>query len=167
MAGFPQSIDLNLAPGIFNRQTVILASIAFFGALIVFFVMAARPQTTRKLYQWAFTRFLPHKIQTTFIELADRFMEGLSSLTRLRDILMIFFTSVVIWLLETIKYWFVMHAFGFMVSFFVLMLMNGVVNLATTLPSAPSLPVSRHCTSPALSLRTRRRCARSRDRSRR
>jgi glycosyltransferase 2 family protein len=132
-------IGLPLVPGLpdWLRQTVILASIAFFGALIVFFVMAARPQTTRKLYQWAFTRFLPHKIQTTFIELADRFMEGLSSLTRLRDILMIFFTSVVIWLLETIKYWFVMHAFGFMVSFFVLMLMNGVVNLATTLPSAP------------------------------
>ena len=30
-----------------------------------------------------------------------------------------------------------MHAFDFSVSFFALMLMNGVVNLATTLPSAP------------------------------
>jgi hypothetical protein len=50
---------------------------------------------------------------------------------------MIFFTSLIIWLLETVKYWFVMHAFNFIVSFFVLMLMNGVVNLATTLPSAP------------------------------
>ena len=30
-----------------------------------------------------------------------------------------------------------MHAFDFNVSFFALMLMNGVVNLATTLPSAP------------------------------
>ncbi|RME43423.1 MAG: UPF0104 family protein, partial [Caldilineae bacterium] len=39
--------------------------------------------------------------------------------------------------LETVKYWFVMHAFAFAVSFFALMLMNGVVNLATTLPSAP------------------------------
>jgi uncharacterized membrane protein YbhN (UPF0104 family) len=42
-----------------------------------------------------------------------------------------------VWLLETVKYWFVMHAFSFTVSFFALMLMNGVVNLATTLPSAP------------------------------
>jgi uncharacterized membrane protein YbhN (UPF0104 family) len=39
--------------------------------------------------------------------------------------------------LETGKYWFVMHAFSFEVSFFTLMLMNGVVNLATTIPSAP------------------------------
>jgi len=30
-----------------------------------------------------------------------------------------------------------MHAFDFEVSFFVLMLMNGVVNLFTTIPSAP------------------------------
>ena len=51
---------------------------------------------------------------------------------------MVFFTSVIIWLLETVKYWFVMHAFGFSVSFFILMLMNGVVNLATTIPAAPA-----------------------------
>ena len=50
---------------------------------------------------------------------------------------MVFVTSVVIWLLETGKYWFVMHAFNFSVSFFALMLMNGIVNLATTIPSAP------------------------------
>jgi glycosyltransferase 2 family protein len=49
----------------------------------------------------------------------------------------VFLTSVVIWLLETVKYWFVMFAFDFQVSFFTLMLMNGVVNLATTIPSAP------------------------------
>ena len=56
------------------------------------------------------------------------------------DLLMVFVTSLVIWLTETVKYWFVMHAFpygGFPVSFFALMLMNGVVNLATTIPSAP------------------------------
>ena len=50
---------------------------------------------------------------------------------------MIFCTSLVVWLAETGKYWFVMHAFDFSVSFFVLMLMNGVVNLFTTIPSAP------------------------------
>jgi uncharacterized protein (TIRG00374 family) len=52
-------------------------------------------------------------------------------------VLMVFLTSLIIWLLETGKYWFVMHAFDFQVSFFVLMLMNGIVNLATTIPSAP------------------------------
>jgi uncharacterized protein (TIRG00374 family) len=50
---------------------------------------------------------------------------------------MVLVSSTVIWLLETGKYWFVMQAFPFEVSFFALMLMNGIVNLATTIPSAP------------------------------
>ncbi|NJN94701.1 MAG: flippase-like domain-containing protein [Anaerolineales bacterium] len=132
-------IALPSAPGLpdWLRQIVILASLAFLGALIFFFGMAALPQASRNLYRWAIGNFAPRPLQAKMLALADRFMEGLSSLARLQDVLMIFFTSVIIWLLETIKYWFVMHAFNFSVSFFALMLMNGVVNLATTLPSAP------------------------------
>src|SRR6185503_3640425 len=65
------------------------------------------------------------------------FLDGLASLRSPFNVLMVFFTSVIIWLLETGKYWFVMHAFDFNVSFFALMLLNGLVNLATTIPSAP------------------------------
>ncbi len=50
---------------------------------------------------------------------------------------MILFTSILIWLFETGKYWFLMHAFAFTVSFFALMLMNGIANLVTIIPSAP------------------------------
>ena len=66
-----------------------------------------------------------------------KFLDGLASLRSPFNVLMVFLTSVLIWLLETGKYWFVMHAFDFSVSFFALMLMNGIVNLATTIPSAP------------------------------
>jgi hypothetical protein len=69
--------------------------------------------------------------------ITKKFLDGLKSLRSPFNVLMVFFTSVVIWLLETGKYWFVMHAFPFEVSFFALMLMNGIVNLATTIPSAP------------------------------
>lgn len=132
-------ITLPFVPGLpdWLRQMVVLASLAFFGALLTFLIMAALPATSRRLYQWGIERFIPAKWQPTILDLADRFMEGLSSLANFRDIFMVFFTSVIIWLLETVKYWFVMFAFNFSVSFFVLMLMNGVVNLATTLPSAP------------------------------
>jgi len=53
---------------------------------------------------------------------------------------MIFVTSLVIWLTETVKYWFVMHAFpghGFSRVVLCADADNGVVNLATTIPSAP------------------------------
>lgn len=132
-------IALPIVPGLPNwlRQTVFFASLAFFGALIIFLIMAALPETSRAFYHWGISRFVPAAMQPNLLALADRFMEGLSSLANVRDVFMVFVTSVVIWLLETIKYWFVMYAFSFTVSFFALMLMNGVVNLATTLPSAP------------------------------
>jgi uncharacterized protein (TIRG00374 family) len=61
----------------------------------------------------------------------------LQSLRSPRDLLLIFVSSTLIWLTETAKYWFVMHAFPFEVPFTVLMLMTAVVNLFTTLPSTP------------------------------
>jgi uncharacterized protein (TIRG00374 family) len=70
-------------------------------------------------------------------DFADRFMTGLYALRSGRAVFMLFVTSIIIWLAETVKYWFVMHAFGFSVPFWVLMLMNGIVNLATTIPSSP------------------------------
>jgi uncharacterized protein (TIRG00374 family) len=71
------------------------------------------------------------------MEILMRFLNGLESLRSPQEAIMVLLTSVVIWLLETGKYWFVMQAFDFQVSFFALMLMNGIVNLFTTIPSAP------------------------------
>jgi uncharacterized protein (TIRG00374 family) len=119
------------------RQVVVLFSLLFFGALAVFFVIAASPARSQAVYNWFIVRLVPPRFQDLARGLLDRFMDGLHCLRSGRDILMIFVTSLVIWLAETVKYWFVMHSFDFSVPFYVLMLMNGVVNLATTIPSAP------------------------------
>jgi len=86
-----------------------------------------------------FSRQPEHEInlREKLLGITGKFLDGLASLRSPFNVLMVFLTSVVIWLLETAKYWFVMHAFNFEVSFFALMLMNGIVNLATTIPSAP------------------------------
>jgi uncharacterized protein (TIRG00374 family) len=119
------------------RRLVVLASLAFFGALAVFLALASAPTTARRLYSGLIHRFVPLRFRAQLLSLADRVMEGLVGLRRGRDLGMIFFTSTVVWLLETVKYWFVMHAFPFEVSFFALMLMNGLANLALTIPAAP------------------------------
>lgn len=119
------------------RTTVIAASIAFFGAMILFFAIAAVPDRMMALTHWGSARFLPDRLRQPFVDFMERFIVGLKALNSFQNVLMIFLSSIVIWLLETIKYWFVMHAFDFQVSFFALMLMNGIVNLATTIPSAP------------------------------
>ena len=112
-------------------------SVLFFGALLVFMVLAIKTEWAEALYSWVIQRLVPKRFKDSAWGFAERFMTGLHSLRSARDVLMLFVTSVVIWLAETVKYWFVMHAFNFSVPFWVLMLMNGIVNLATTVPSSP------------------------------
>lgn len=119
------------------QQIAIWGSVAFFGALAVFLVAAMFPAPTDRLATWLVEHLAPARIRESTLGITRRFLGGLESLRSPLDVLMVFVTSVIIWLLETVKYWFVMHAFKFSVSFFALMLMNGVVNLATTIPSAP------------------------------
>lgn len=119
------------------RSIIVSGSLIFLTALIVFLALAARPAAANRLYTSSIEHFLPGRARERARGLFDRFMTGLASLNDLKHVLMVFFTSIIIWLLETVKYWFVMHAFNFEVSFFTLLLMNGIVNLATTLPAAP------------------------------
>jgi len=119
------------------QQVAVIGMGVFLGALAVFIVAAMFPQTTAKAGLWTIEHFTPKRLHTRIISVMNKFLDGLASLRSPFNVLMVFFTSVIIWLLETGKYWFVMHAFNFSVSFFALMLMNGIVNLATTIPSAP------------------------------
>ena len=109
----------------------------FIGALVLFVLAAMFPRLTLKTGQWFIDRILPQRIREKASGIMHKFLDGLASLRSPVNVLMVFFTSVLIWLLETVKYWFVMHAFTFSVSFFALMLLNGVANLATTIPAAP------------------------------
>jgi len=121
-----------------NIQQVAIWGTGIFIAALVFFLFAAMfPDRSLIFIEILAQRTLPVRFRQKIVNLAEQFLGGLAALRSPRAILMIFLTSVVIWLLETLKYWFVMHAFPFTVSFFTLMLMNGIVNLATTIPSAP------------------------------
>jgi hypothetical protein len=119
------------------RTLALIGTGVFLGALAVFLGLAMYPERSLALVDRIVQRLIPEKYAVKILGLTDRFLGGLASLRSPRTIFMVFITSVVIWLLETAKYWFVMHAFPFEVSFFALMLMNGIVNLATTIPSAP------------------------------
>jgi uncharacterized protein (TIRG00374 family) len=119
------------------QQVAVIGTGVFLGALAVFLVAAMFPSIMAKFGLWFIYRLTPRRLHERIISLMNKFLDGLASLRSPFNVLMVFFTSVLIWLLETGKYWFVMHAFKFSLSFFALMLMNGIVNLATTIPSAP------------------------------
>ena len=119
------------------RQVVIFGSAIFLGALAVFFVLAATPRLAQRVYEWLIARLVPARFREPVRNLAARFLEGLGFMRSARDVVTILGISLLIWLIETIVYWCVMQGFGFRVPFYVLLLMNGVVNLATTIPSSP------------------------------
>jgi len=119
------------------RTLTLWGAALFLGAVLAFLLMAAFPQRAAAAVAWFSERLVPARFRTRVTDLTGRFLGGLASLRSPADVLMVLLTSVVVWLFETGKYWFLMHAFPFQVSFFALMLMNGIVNLATTIPSAP------------------------------
>ena len=135
----PELAKLTGASGFMGniQQAAVIGAGVFLGALAVFLLAAMFPQVTAKIGAWGIQRFIPQRLREKITGIMRKFLDGLASLRSPFNVLMVFFTSVVIWLLETGKYWLVMHAFDFSVSFFALMLMNGIVNLATTIPSAP------------------------------
>jgi uncharacterized protein (TIRG00374 family) len=135
----PELAKLSGASGFVGniQQVALVGTGLFLGALVVFLLAAMFPQTTARAGLWLVYRLLPNRLHDRVISLMNKFLDGLASLRSPFNVLMVFFTSVIIWLLETGKYWFVMQAFPFQVSFFALMLLNGIANLATTIPSAP------------------------------
>jgi glycosyltransferase 2 family protein len=118
------------------RAVAVLGAVIFLLVTLAFLLMALFPALTLRVVA-QLVRVLPSGPAAKVSGFFERFLQGLAFMRSPLDLLMVLLTSVVIWLLETGKYWFVMHAFQFRVSFFALMLMNGVVNLATTIPSAP------------------------------
>lgn len=135
----PRLADLTGDSGfVGNIQQVAVWGTVFFAVALVVFILAAMfPRPAARIGVWFIERLTPKRLHEQLLGIMGKFLDGLASLRSPGNALMVFATSVVIWLLETGKYWFVMHAFPFEVDFFTLMLMNGIVNLATTIPSAP------------------------------
>jgi uncharacterized protein (TIRG00374 family) len=119
------------------QQVAIYGTILAIVILVIFLLAAMFPQITARFGQWFIDRLMPVRFRQQTSGIMHKFLDGLASLRSPANVLMVFLTSVVIWLLETGKYWFVMHAFHFQVSFFALMLMNGIVNLIGIIPAAP------------------------------
>jgi uncharacterized protein (TIRG00374 family) len=119
------------------RGLVVVATVLFLVALGVALFFAGRPHLVRGVYGRVVEVVIPGAQRESVIAGLDRFMLGFESLARRREFARILGSSVLIWLFETMKYWFVMHAFPMQVSFLTLMLVNGFVNLATSIPAAP------------------------------
>jgi uncharacterized protein (TIRG00374 family) len=125
----------NLPPS--ANSIVLIAAGLFAVAVAVFFWMALAPVMAERMAHAVITRVIPHRFQGLLLGFVTRFVQGARSLSRPADLFMIVFSTALAWLIETVKYWFVMHAFSFNLTFVDLMLVNGVANLFTIIPSGP------------------------------
>ena len=113
------------------------AAVIFGVGLCVFIFIAFYPKPAMKLIHRIINLIVPPQWREGTANIADRFLEGLMSLRSPKDALMVFLTSILIWLFETGLYWSVSLAFGLGLNFGQLLLLNGVVNLVLLIPAAP------------------------------
>jgi uncharacterized protein (TIRG00374 family) len=122
----------------FLSQLVTIASIVFFGALVVFLFLAAQPDLLRRIARAMIERLVPGRLRPPLLNLVEGVVTGLESLRSGRDVLVIFGVTLWVWILETAKYWVVSFAFPDLhLSYVGILLMGGAVNLLTALPSLP------------------------------
>ncbi len=119
------------------RTLSLIVAIIFSVILILFFLAAIFPRKAERIMQWLVDHLLPMRWRPAVGGFMLRFLTGFESLRSILDVGMVFITSVLIWLIETCTYYFVMRAFGMNLSFYALMMLNGVLNLVTMIPSAP------------------------------
>jgi len=121
----------------FLSRLITVASAVFFGALIVFLFLAARPELLLRIAHVLIARLVPTRLRTPLMAFVDGIVAGLESLRSGRDVLVLFGITIWVWALETAKYWLVSFAFDLHLSYPGILLMGGAVNLLTALPSLP------------------------------
>lgn len=105
-------------------------------ALAIFFTAAAKPLWFHRLLE-AITSILPAKIKAIVMKLGDEVLAGLEALRTPKDLIGAIITSYGTWLLAAVGYWIVAYAMHLTVSFPLMILAVGVVNLAGLIPASP------------------------------
>lgn len=113
-----------------------LATAIFVPAVLVFFVLAARPGWLRALVQF-FSRPLPDGIEERLLGFAENIIQGLEGLRSPLHLLGAIISSYVTWGIEAGVYWIVMTAFDLPLGYPAALLVVGTVNLAGLIPASP------------------------------
>jgi uncharacterized protein (TIRG00374 family) len=118
-------------------QTMVrIATPLFLAALVVFFILAARPNLFRRVLA-AFSRLLPGKAHDLVEKLGEAIIAGLAGLRSPADLAGAVFASYASWGIQAFVYWMVAFAFSLQLDLATMFLVVGVVNLAGLVPASP------------------------------
>lgn len=118
------------------RRIVVVAAPLFVTALAIFFILAARPNLLRRLLQ-LFSHVLPGRLHEIVLHLGEEVIGGLEGLRSPADLAGAVVTSYASWMIEASVYLIVSYAFNLGVTYPVMLLAVGVVNLAGLIPASP------------------------------
>lgn len=118
------------------RRVATFAAPLFLTALVVFLVLAARPNVLRRLREIADT-ILPEPLRKPLSGMVEDVLSGLEGLRSPADLAGAVISSYVSWGIEAFVYWLVSFAFNLNVGYPVMLLAVGVVNLAGLIPASP------------------------------
>ena len=116
---------------------LIAGSILFVLAFLMVLLSALFPDKVKKIFDFIFLKMLPQKLHEKYQAILDRFFEGLESLKSPRQLIAVFAISIMVWIFETVLYWCTQQAFHLGIPFTQLLLLNGALNIISTIPSAP------------------------------
>lgn len=118
------------------RSIATITAPIFVISLAVFFFLAARPAGFRKFLA-IMARVLPGKLRSFALHVGDEVITGLESLRSPTNLLGAAACSLLSWSIEASVYWIVSFAFNLQVSYPVMLVVVGVVNLAGLIPASP------------------------------
>lgn len=118
------------------RRVATLAAFVFLPALVVFFLLAARPNLLRSLLA-LMSRLLPGRLGDLAVSLGEEIIHGIEGLRSPSNLAGAVISSYVTWGIEASVYWMVMFAFGLELGYPAALLVVGTVNLAGLIPASP------------------------------
>ncbi|MFW5691995.1 MAG: lysylphosphatidylglycerol synthase transmembrane domain-containing protein [Chloroflexota bacterium] len=118
------------------QRVASLAAPLFLIALAAFFALAARPGLLHNLIRLV-SRILPQRLGGMIQGMGEDVIHGLEGLRTPGQLIGAIISSYVTWMIEASVYWMVAWAFNLDVSYALMLLVVGTVNLAGLIPASP------------------------------
>lgn len=118
------------------QRVVTFAMPLFLVALAVFLLLAARPAALHTLLRWI-SRWLPDSLAAPIASVGEEIINGLSGLRSPAQLAGAIISSYLTWGIEAGVYWIVAFAFDLDMSYWVMLVVVGTVNLAGLIPASP------------------------------
>jgi uncharacterized protein (TIRG00374 family) len=140
IGGIPEAQEVEILgqTAVVDMRYILWFAIVVFGAALgVVYAIELRPDPIHRMAGWFIVRLTPHRFHQKLLGVVERFVGGFASVRSVWTLTLVLFFSLAVWTAETVSYRLLMNAFGFGVDLHHLLLMSGVANLGTALPSGP------------------------------